>query len=265
MNRKSGIKFAGNSLMAAGLVLCATSCAVKTSATRDSLHVMEISVPQQKMALYKSGALVKQYPVSTSKFGEGSKPGSYRTPLGKMEVAEKIGGGKPAGAVFKSRIWTGEIVKPDSKGRDPIVSRVLWLRGLERKNKNTYSRCIYIHGTAAERNIGRPASYGCIRMKSKDVIDLYRNVGEGAKVFVVKKKLWIDRAGKVEEVPTIRALPVESPDGMIPGIDSPEAMASKALAWENLNKPVTTEDLLVEEGYDLAYLTLPEIFKIPLD
>lgn len=265
MNRKSGIKLAGSTLMAVGIALCASSCAVKTSAVRDSHHVMEISVPQQKMALYEKGKLVKQYPVSTSKFGEGSKAGSYRTPLGKLEVAEKIGGGKPAGAVFKSRKWTGEIVKPDSKGRDPIVSRVLWLRGLERKNKNSYSRCIYIHGTAAERNIGQRASYGCIRMKSKDVIDLYRNVGEGSKVFIVKKKLWIDRTGKVEEVPTIRALPVETPGSMIPGIETPEAKATKALAWENLSKPVTTEDILVEEGYDLAYLTLPEIFQIPLD
>ncbi len=265
MNRNSGIRLIGNTLMAAGIVLCASSCAVKTSATRDSLHVMEISVPQQKMALYKSGKLVKQYPVSTSKFGEGSKAGSYKTPLGKMEVAEKIGGGKPAGAVFKSRKWTGEIVKPDSKGRDPIVSRVLWLRGLERKNKNSYSRCIYIHGTAAEKDIGRQASYGCVRMKSKDVIELYRHVDEGAKVHIVKKKLWIDRVGQTEEVPTLRALPVEFPDGLVPSMESPEASATKDLAWEKLNKPMTTEDLLVEDGYDLAYLNLPEIFEIPLD
>jgi len=254
-----------SSLVAAGLALGASSCAVKTSATRDSVHVIEISVPQQKLALYQSGRLVKRFPVSTSKFGVGSQPGSYRTPLGKMEIAEKIGGGKPAGAVFKSRKWTGEVVRPNSKGRDPIVSRVLWLRGLERKNKNTYSRCIYIHGTAAEYSIGKPSSYGCIRMKSKDVIDLYRNVGLGAKVFVVKKKLWIDRADLDENKERIRALPVESPDELTPLFDPSETAQPPTLAWSVTSKPLTTGDILVEDGYDAGYMDLPEIFQIPLD
>lgn len=264
MKTNSELKLAGSTLVAVGLAFCSSSCTVKTAAVHDSLHVMEVSVPQQKLALYKSGKLVRKFPVSTSKFGEGSEPGSYRTPLGKMEVAEKIGSGKPAGAVFKSRKWTGEIVKPNSRGRDPIVSRVLWLRGLERKNKNTYKRCIYIHGTAAERDIGQRASYGCIRMKSKDIIDLYRNVGEGAKVFIVKKNLWIDRAGRAGATEQIRALPVEYPDELAP-IIAPELGSTRDLAWNGLNKPMTTEDLLVEDGYDLAYLNLPEIFQIPLD
>jgi lipoprotein-anchoring transpeptidase ErfK/SrfK len=108
--------------------------------------------------------------------------GSNGTPLGKHEVAKKIGGGQPSGMKFKSRRPTGEIVPPNAPGRDPIVSRILWLTGLERSNRNSYSRCIYIHGTAEEWRIGTPASYGCIRMRSKDVIQLYNTVGEGAAV-----------------------------------------------------------------------------------
>jgi hypothetical protein len=185
-----------------------SSCAVQTSAKSDSLHVMEVSVPLQKMALYKQGALVKTYPVSTSKFGLGDEEGSYRTPLGAMEVAEKIGEGKPAGAVFKSREWTGEVIKPNSPGRDPIVSRILWLNGLEPANKNAYSRCIYIHGTAAESDIGKPVSYGCVRMKSRDIIDLYGQVGEGSKVFVVKKGLWRDLEAEKKSREPIRELPL---------------------------------------------------------
>jgi lipoprotein-anchoring transpeptidase ErfK/SrfK len=101
-----------------------------------------------------------------------------------MYVHEKIGGGAKPGTVFKSRRPTGEVVKPNAPGRDPIVSRILWLEGQERANANTKERMIYIHGTPEERNIGRPASYGCIRMKSKDVIDLYDRVGVGTGVVV---------------------------------------------------------------------------------
>ena len=83
------------------------------------------------MALLNDGKPIATYPVSTSKFGLGDSPGTKSTPLGDLEVARKIGAGAPSGAVFKSRRRTGEIVAPDSPGRDPIVSRILWLRGLE--------------------------------------------------------------------------------------------------------------------------------------
>jgi len=127
--------------------------------------------------------------VSTSKFGLGSTQSSRKTPLGKMRIAQKIGGGAPSGAVFKSRKRTGEILKPNAPGRDPIVTRILWLAGNESHNRNTYGRYIYIHGTPEEYKIGQPASYGCIRMKSKDVIDLYNRVGLGAEVTVVNDYL----------------------------------------------------------------------------
>jgi len=207
MNTSRGIDWWGVPLFAIA-ALAMTGCTVQLAAKRDDLHVMEVSVPQQKMAVYRKGALLRTYPISTSRFGLGNEKGSYRTPLGKMEVAAKIGDGKPPGAVFKHRKWTGEVIEPDSPGRDPSVSRILWLNGLERRNANTYSRYIYIHGTAAERDIGKPASYGCIRMKSRDVIDLFAQVGEGAKVFVVRKNLWRDEESSGKELEAIRALPL---------------------------------------------------------
>ena len=167
-----------------GVALLITSCVAP-----DTRHHVIISVPQQRMALLDNGALLTTYPVSTSKFAIGDWPGSRGTPLGELEIAEKIGGSAPSGAVFKDRRRTGEILSPDAPGRDPIVTRILWLRGREARNANAYGRYIYIHGTPEERNIGRPASYGCVRMRSQDVIQLYDIVGPGAKVTIVNEPL----------------------------------------------------------------------------
>jgi lipoprotein-anchoring transpeptidase ErfK/SrfK len=150
----------------------------------DRRHQVIISIPEQRMALLEDGAPLATYPVSTSKFGLGDIPGSSGTPLGALEVAQKIGGGAPSGAVFKDRRQTGEIVPPDAPGRDPIVTRILWLRGEEPQNALAHSRYIYIHGTPEERNIGLPVSYGCIRMRSCDVIELFGIVGTGAQVVI---------------------------------------------------------------------------------
>ncbi len=141
------------------------------------------------MALLDQGVVLATYPVSTSKFGLGDLPGSNRTPLGELEIAKKVGGSAPSGAVFKDRRRTGETVAPDSPGRDPIVTRILWLRGLEAQNARAHGRTIYIHGTPEERNIGRPSSYGCVRMRSTDVIQLYDIVGRGARVSIVDAPL----------------------------------------------------------------------------
>lgn len=155
---------------------------------------MVLSVPEQRMLLLDEGRPIAVYPVSTSKFALSDSPRSNGTPLGRMKVAKKIGDGAPAGAVFKSRRLTGEVLPPDAPGRDPIVSRILWLKGMESRNRNAYDRYIYIHGTPEERNIGRPASYGCIRMKSRDVIALYSIVGEGAMIDVVNAPLPVQAA-----------------------------------------------------------------------
>jgi lipoprotein-anchoring transpeptidase ErfK/SrfK len=172
---RSGARF----LAPVALVSLVASCA-----TVDRRHQVIISIPEQRLALLEDGAPLATYPVSTSKFGLGDFPGSSGTPLGALEVAQKIGGGAPSGAVFKDRRRTGEIVLPDAPGRDPIVSRILWLRGREPQNALAYSRYIYIHGTPEERNIGLPVSYGCIRMRSRDVIELFDIVGKGAQVMI---------------------------------------------------------------------------------
>lgn len=144
-----------------------------------------VSVPDQRLVLMDNGLQVAQFPVSTSKFGLGDRPRSYATPLGMMEVAAKIGDHAPLGTVFKNRRPTGEVLRPNAPGRDPIVTRILHLRGLDPGNAGAFGRGIYIHGTAEERTIGRPASYGCIRMKSRDVIRLFDSVGVGTKIAVV--------------------------------------------------------------------------------
>lgn len=162
----------------------------------DEKNEMVVSVRDQKMLLVREGKPVKAYPVSTSKFGVGSRRGSNRTPLGDHVVAKKIGRDAPEGSVFKSRRRTGRIMRPNTHGRDPIVTRILWLSGRESHNRNTYGRCVYIHGTPAEHKIGRPASYGCIRMKSRDVIDLYRRVGVGADVKIIRGSLDTTEEGR---------------------------------------------------------------------
>ena len=168
----------------AGLALVVTSCVAP-----DTRHHVVISVPQQRMAVLDNGALMATYPVSTSKFAIGDLPGSNGTPLGELEIAKKIGGSAPSGMVFKDRKPTGEILAPDAPGRDPIVTRILWLRGREARNASAYSRYIYIHGTPEERTIGTRASYGCIRMRSQDVIQLYDIVGPRARVTILNEPL----------------------------------------------------------------------------
>jgi hypothetical protein len=156
---------------------------------RDRVHTVRISVRDQKMVVLRKGVPLATYDVSTSKFGLGDRPGSCATPLGQLEVAQKIGRSAPIGMKFKDRKPTGEIVPIDAPGRDPIVTRILWLKGLESQNRHAYGRAIYIHGTAEERKIGRPASYGCIRMRSRDVVALYNTVGVGARVEITRDPL----------------------------------------------------------------------------
>ena len=141
------------------------------------------------MVVLKNGVPISVYPVSTSRFGLGDDPGSRATPLGHLEVARKIGGGLPAGAVLKSREPTGEVLTVDAPGRDPVVTRILWLRGLDANNSQAFDRYIYIHGTPEERNIGKPASFGCVRMRSADIVALYDEIGTGARVTIADQPL----------------------------------------------------------------------------
>ncbi len=138
-----------------------------------------ISVKKQRMTVLQNGGRKEEFPISTSKFGVGDQRRSYRTPLGAFAIVRKVGANLPLGAVFKALHFTGEVVAPNSPGRDPIVTRVLCLGG-----GSAGARGIYIHGTPQERAIGRPASYGCIRMRSRDVITLFNTVGVGTRVLI---------------------------------------------------------------------------------
>lgn len=177
-------------LMLVGLLLC--SCRGHRSmaygrdiapraVVRDGVAV---TLCDQKLTLFKNGKKVKDYPISSSKFGIGAKNGSNRTPLGIHAVSDKKGAGLRKGAVMKSCRPTGEVVSVNAAGRDPIVTRVIQLAGLESFNRNSHSRRIYIHGTPEEYRIGQPVSYGCIRMKSDDVIDLFNRVERGVPVAI---------------------------------------------------------------------------------
>lgn len=148
-----------------------------------------VSVRDQKLMVVRHGAKVAVYPVSTSKYGLGDFWGRMTTPLGYLQVAQKIGDHAPVGAVFHNRRFTGEILRPNAPGRDPVITRIIWLRGLEPQNAHAFRRCIYIHGTPEERYIGQPASYGCIRMKSRDIEVLYNQIPVGALVQIVPDRL----------------------------------------------------------------------------
>jgi lipoprotein-anchoring transpeptidase ErfK/SrfK len=194
-----------------------------------------VSVKDQKLMLLQNGAKVTTYPVSTSKFGIGDSFGQMTTPIGTMAVAQKIGDHAPPGAVFKTRRFTGEILKPNAPGRDPIVSRIIWLRGLEPSTAHAFSRCIYIHGTPEEKNIGKPASYGCIRMKSKDVMSLYTQLPVGAVVKVVPDRL--------PKVPKARVVyKIKAPDAPVEvGRPNPNAPSQDAsLSSRKGNRAATT-------------------------
>ncbi len=193
------------------------------AATRNQII---ISVRDQKLTLVRDDHTRVSYPISTSKFGLGDRSRSYTTPTGELAVAAKIGAGKPAGTVFHGRVSTGEIVKIDAPGRDAIVTRILALKGLESSNQGAFSRGIYIHGTPEERNIGRPTSYGCIRMRSRDVIQVFDAVKIGARVQI------IDTTQDQAIASNILTPPPETPAGVSPAaaLASAEAAGSKPSA-----------------------------------
>jgi hypothetical protein len=155
----------------------------------DTSNQVIISVRDQRMVFLRNGSKVATYPISTSMFGLGDAQGRMTTPLGYLAVEKKIGDNVPVGAVFHKRRLTGEVLQPNAPGRDPITTRIIWLRGLEAQNAHAFQRCIYIHGTPEENKIGRPASYGCIRMKSKDVAELYDQLPVGAVVQIIPDRL----------------------------------------------------------------------------
>ena len=144
---------------------------------------IHISIRDQKLTVKNGDTLIRSYPVSTSRFGIGTEMGSMKTPTGRFRVAEKIGDDTPSGTVFRSRVALKPI-DPIPPTEDLVMSRILWLDGLDEQNANTRERFIYIHGTKHEDKIGTPASCGCVRMRNADVIELFDLVNEGISVVI---------------------------------------------------------------------------------
>ena len=158
------------------------------------MNTIRINIAEQKLYLSdEDGKALSEYPVSTSKHGAGNANGSNQTPLGLHRIADKIGGAMPVNEVFIGRVPQGSLEECIERGaelpEDVITSRILWLEGMEPgRNRggyvDSYQRYIYIHGTSDERNIGKPASIGCIRMRNKDIVELYRLVDIGSEVLI---------------------------------------------------------------------------------
>jgi len=133
---------------------------------------IDISIREQRLTLKRGDETLRSYRISTSRFGIGTKEGSFKTPTGRFRVAQKIGGDAASGTIFHGRVPLAPS-DPLPATEDLVMSRILWLDGLDEDNANTRDRFIYIHGTKHEDKIGRPASHGCIRMRNADVIELF--------------------------------------------------------------------------------------------
>jgi len=146
---------------------------------------IEISIPRQTLTLRDGNRVLKSYSVSTATRGAGEKNGSLCTPRGRHIVRARIGAGQPPNTVFVRRRPTGEVWTPELHGkfpgRDWILTRILWLSGCEvGKNRlgevDTMRRYIYIHGCPDSAELGKPGSIGCVRMRNRDVTELFDRV-----------------------------------------------------------------------------------------
>jgi lipoprotein-anchoring transpeptidase ErfK/SrfK len=157
---------------------------------------IRIDLGRQSLALFGAdGACIRCYRVSTALAGAGERNGSGCTPRGRHRIRVKVGAGAPSGAVFRGRRPTGEVWTPAfaaaHPGRDWILSRILWLCGEEPgRNRlgavDSMRRYIYIHGTGDDQPMGVPRSHGCVRMRNRDVVELFELVPAGTVVEIVE-------------------------------------------------------------------------------
>jgi len=157
-------------------------------------EIIFVSIKKQKLFHIKNEQVLSNYIVSTSKYGTGNKNGSNKTPIGLHQIKKKIGDKVPINGKMIGRVFTGEIAEIYNDNKvsktDDITSRILWLDGLELglnkgKDIDSFSRYIYIHGTSEEGRLGGASSHGCIRMKNKDIIDLYKKIEVGTLVLIL--------------------------------------------------------------------------------
>ena len=158
----------------------------------ESAHI-EVDISEQRLYLIENSLIKASYPISTSKYGEGSIENSFKTPLGKHSIKEMIGEEAEINTIFTSRINTKRsatiIDQFEDTDNDYVTSRIIWLDGEEDGlnkggNVDSFRRYIYIHGTHEEGLIGTKASHGCIRMFNYDVIELFNLVNIGTKVLI---------------------------------------------------------------------------------
>ncbi len=162
---------------------------VRTSLTDPHEQYLVVSIEAQKLLVCENDAIVERYDCSTSRFGNGNRENSLKTPLGLHRIKEKYGAGAPAGRVFRDREDTGEDWDHGQNGDNLILTRILRLEGLEEGlNKgpgiDSYERYIYIHGTGREDLIGKPLSHGCVCLRNHDVIRLFDAVREDTLVYI---------------------------------------------------------------------------------
>jgi len=157
--------------------------------------LIRIRIPTQTLELFgDDGACIRRYAVSTARNGPGERTGSHCTPRGRHVVRAKIGAGEPIGAAFRGRRPTGEVWTPEvgaqMPGRDWILTRILWLSGKEPGvnrlgEVDTMRRYIYIHGTPDTEPMGVPLSIGCVRMRNREVAELFDLVPAGTPVEIL--------------------------------------------------------------------------------
>ena len=165
--------------------------AMRRGLPEDALLIV-VDTASQQARLYSSVRLQKTYRISTSKFGIGNQFGSNRTPLGWHRVSERYGAKSQPGTVFVSRAPNGRVLpasqwKSPSPAEDLVLSRILWLTGLEPgknagKAIDSHERCIYLHGTNQEQHLGSVASHGCIRFSNADIIEIF-SLSEGTELY----------------------------------------------------------------------------------
>ncbi|MFR4416959.1 MAG: L,D-transpeptidase family protein [Akkermansia sp.] len=164
------------------------TASVTTLSTPMAAPSIRIDLSRQELVLEKSGKILLQCPVSSGKAGTGHEEGSGKTPTGHFRICKKIGDGEPEDTIFISRLPAGRyptaIPKSLNEHSDFILTRILWLDGLEPHNANTRSRYIYIHGTNDTELLGTPASHGCIRLSPRDMMALFALAEEGMDVFI---------------------------------------------------------------------------------
>ena len=157
-------------------------------------EIVFVSIEKQKLYHIKNNQIISEFIISSSAYGTGNKAGSNKTPLGLHKVKQKYGEKTPINGRMVGRVFYGEIAtiyKDSTKSKtDDVTTRILWLEGLEQGgNKgegiDSFKRYIYIHGTSEEGRLGTPASHGCIRMRNKEVIDLYNKVAIGTLVLIL--------------------------------------------------------------------------------